>query len=152
MSFLQCQSLPPTVRCHGEGRLGKKYETCPGRASSYNRDRLLSSALPLVCTAVTHYINCPVPSLCHERKRKFSKARPKNKTALYVLGVLTSTQMTHFSISKGLRDGWKKRGSRGGGWSRESKAGYTSCWISLPLRGERLAVICFSISLLLRSC
>lgn len=56
-----------------------------------------------------------------------------------MLGVLTSTQMTHFSISKGLRMGGKKerRGvKREGSQSRESKAGYKSWRISLPLWGN----------------
>lgn len=129
------------------GQAGEKYETCPGCASSYNKDcrSLLRFHL---CAQQQHSILITQHLLCHsavrERRRKISKARPKNKTALYVLRVLTSTQMTHFSISKGLRLGGKKRREGGGGWwsgrgrqqwsqSRESEAGYKSWRISLPL-------------------
>lgn len=61
-----------------------------------------------------------------------------------MLRVLTSTQMTHFSISKGLWMGGKKRGgvkqegSQQWSQSRESKAGYRSWRISLPLWGNAL--------------
>lgn len=95
------------------GQTGEKYETCPGCASSYNKD----------CCSLLHFHFCAHQQrhilitshlLCHslarERRSKISKARPKNKAALYVLGVLTSTQMTHFSISKGPMMGGKKRG------------------------------------------
>lgn len=76
-------------------------------------------------------------------EKKISKARPKNKAALSVLRVLTSTQMTHFSISKGLRMVGKEKKEGGMGrqeWSqsRESKGGYKSWQISLSLWGNAL--------------
>ena len=80
-------------------------------------------ALPLVCTAAIRYIHflASSPCLSPARGEKFSKARPQNKAALYVLGVLTSTQMTHFSISKGLKMGGKRRG-----WGGSSGANHVN--------------------------
>lgn len=122
----------------------EKYETCPRCASSYNKDCCFLLRFHL-CAQQQHSILITQHLLCHsperERRRKFSKARPKNKAALYVLWVLTSTQMTHFSISKGLRIGWKKK--RGGlveregrqQWSQscESEVAYKSWRVSLHL-------------------
>lgn len=129
MSWLWCHSLQPTVCCHGEGRPGRNMRHVLAVPTAIIKT-VLSSAPPLVCTAATQYINYPAPPLCHspvrERRRKISKARPKNKAALYVLRVLTSTQMTHFSISKGLWMGGRKRRRRGGKKGGSSEANHVN--------------------------
>lgn len=105
-----------------------------------------------VRAAPTRYMKYPPPFfllfVSHQRgekktEKKISKARPKNKAALSALRVLTSTQMTHFSISKGLRMVGKEKKEGGMGrqeWSqsRESKGGYKSWQISLSLWGNAL--------------
>lgn len=63
---------------------------------------------------------------------KWRRSGPKNKAARYVLWVLTSTQMTHFSSHRGWA--WVENERGCGSQSRESKSGYKSLWISLPLK------------------
>lgn len=141
-------AVPLSVSCccwsHGcgAGRGGDK--KCP----SYYK----AQCPHFVRSAPTRYIKYPPPFfllfVSHQRgekktEKKISKARPKNKAALSVLRVLTSTQMTHFSISKGLRMVGKEKKEGGMGrqeWSqsRESKGGYKSWQISLSLWGNAL--------------
>lgn len=129
--------LKPWLWCWGDKKCPSYYKAqCPH----------------FVRAAPTRYIKYPPPFfllfVSHQRgekktEKKISKARPKNKAALSVLRVLTSTQMTHFSISKGLRMVGKEKKEGGMGrqeWSqsRESKGGYKSWQISLSLWGNAL--------------